>query len=176
MLNDREQAFCREYLKDFNASAAYTRAGYASVSDGARRRAASALLQKPEVAAELTRLKAEVAEKWSGDVAELRAFWKGLITADLVQIFDGKWQIKDPGQIPEALRPFIQSVSITAKGTSIRFADKLRASELLARQCGAFDETEEDTNTEPRIHVQMVVKSRRQIAQEASINNQSTAA
>lgn len=176
MLNERERAFCREYLKDFNASAAYTRAGYTSVSEGSRRRAASALLGTDRVTAELARLKALVAEKWSSDVDELREFWKGLVAADLVQLFDAdKWTIKEPGKIPDALRPFIQSVSVTAKGVSVRFADKLRASELLARQCGAFDETDDvPANAEPPVRVQLVVKSRRQATLEQI--NQSTAA
>ncbi|MEM9116871.1 MAG: terminase small subunit [Cyanobacteria bacterium P01_F01_bin.56] len=47
-LTDKQEQFCREYLKDFNATAAYIRAGYSAKGESARR-AASRLLTNVDV-------------------------------------------------------------------------------------------------------------------------------
>lgn len=59
-LTDKQELFCREYLKDFNATAAYIRAGYSVQSDSVANAAASRLLVNVKVQAYLQSLRRAV--------------------------------------------------------------------------------------------------------------------
>jgi phage terminase small subunit len=74
-LTDKQAAFCREYTKDFNGSAAARRAGYSATTSDVQ---AFKLLSRPHVKAEILRLQAELA-------ASARVTVKTL----LVDILDG---------------------------------------------------------------------------------------
>lgn len=58
--NDKHERFCREYLKDANATRAYIRAGYSKkgASQGAER-----LLRKVDVSARIAELQGKLADK-----------------------------------------------------------------------------------------------------------------
>ena len=56
-LTDKQEQFCREYLTDFNATAAYIRAGYAVQSEASANAAASRLLVNVKVQAYLAGLR-----------------------------------------------------------------------------------------------------------------------
>lgn len=62
MLSDKQRQFCREYLKDFNATAAYLRAGYDCSSETARRNA-SRMLTNADIQAYLSQLRTEVSSR-----------------------------------------------------------------------------------------------------------------
>lgn len=64
-----QKNFCREYLKDFNATRAYKRAGYSTVGKGSEV-SACRLLKNVKVKAELQRLTDKLAKK-----QELSAEW-----------------------------------------------------------------------------------------------------
>lgn len=69
-LTDKQQAFCREYIKDFNATQAAKRAGYSektAYSQGQR------LLKKAEAKAEIIGLLAEIKAVDTVEVAEIIA-------------------------------------------------------------------------------------------------------
>lgn len=69
-LTNKQQAFCREYLKDFNATQAAKRAGYSdktSYSQGQR------LLKKAEVKIEIAGLLSEIEAISTVEVAEIVA-------------------------------------------------------------------------------------------------------
>lgn len=61
-LNDRQSRFIDEYLIDFNATAAYKRAGYTATGNAAEV-GAHQLLRNPKVAAEVARRQSETAQK-----------------------------------------------------------------------------------------------------------------
>ena len=55
-LTDKQQMFCQEYIVDFNASAAYARAGYSPKGSNAL---ASRMIAKDSIKAEIVRIEAE---------------------------------------------------------------------------------------------------------------------
>lgn len=61
-LSDKQQRFCEEYLKDFNATAAYLRAGY-KCSEASARASASKLLTNPNIQEYIEAKKKENAAK-----------------------------------------------------------------------------------------------------------------
>ena len=61
-LNDRQSRFIDEYLSDFNATAAYKRAGYTATGNAAEV-GAHQLLRNPKVAAEVAKRQAQTAQK-----------------------------------------------------------------------------------------------------------------
>lgn len=61
-LNDRQSRFIDEYLIDFNATAAYKRAGYSATGNAAEV-GAHQLLRNPKVAAEVAKRQAQTAQK-----------------------------------------------------------------------------------------------------------------
>jgi phage terminase small subunit len=69
-MTDKQIAFCREYVKDWNATQAATRAGYSAktaYSQGQR------LLKDAEVRAELSKLTADIADQNDVEVREIIA-------------------------------------------------------------------------------------------------------
>jgi phage terminase small subunit len=69
MLNDKQTAFVREYLLDFNATQAAIRAGYSRKTAGSQ---AHDLLKKPEIQACLAEFRQKAAEKTVTDTAWVR--------------------------------------------------------------------------------------------------------
>lgn len=56
-MNDKQKTFCREYLIDYNATAAYKRAGYKDTSSAEQN--SCRLISKDKVKAEIRRLQTE---------------------------------------------------------------------------------------------------------------------
>lgn len=69
MLNDKQMAFVREYLVDFNATQAAIRAGYSKKTAGSQ---AHDLLKKPEIQACLKEFREKAAEQTQTDAAWVR--------------------------------------------------------------------------------------------------------
>ena len=61
-MTDKQKLFCKEYMVDLNASAAYQRAGYISTGNAAEA-SASQLLRNPKVAKEIQHLMDKRANK-----------------------------------------------------------------------------------------------------------------
>lgn len=114
-LTDLQQRFCQEYLKDFNATAAYIRAGYKAKRTAAER-ASSRLLRNVEVQAYLAKRinkaerKSEVTlEKTVSEVAKL-AFSD---ITDTLRYGDEGVCFKDSEELPRSVTSTIESVSST---------------------------------------------------------------
>ena len=82
MLTDKQEAFCRQYIIDLNASKAAVRAGYSERTAGA---IGSENLTKPEIQARITELREEAMKR-----AELTA---DMIIEELRSL--GFWNIQD---------------------------------------------------------------------------------
>lgn len=67
-LSDKQLAFCREYLKDFNATQAAIRAGY---SQKATRQIASELLAKPDIQNQIQEFASQINEKTGNDIEKI---------------------------------------------------------------------------------------------------------
>lgn len=90
-LNDKQRLFVAEYLKDFNASAAYKRAGYKAKGASANTNA-SRLLTNAEVAAEIAKAAARVHEKAEFSAEVVVRQLERLVTFDPRKLFhpDGR--------------------------------------------------------------------------------------
>ena len=61
-LNERQKAFCEEYLNDYNATAAYRRAGYNVSTEMSAAVSASQLLRQPKIKLYIRELRRERAK------------------------------------------------------------------------------------------------------------------
>ena len=112
-MTDKQRAFVREYVLDWNATAAASRAGYSDANYGRQ------LLTNPNVAAELARLQDSARTDAVLTLSELQEWWSASVR----------------GEHPDA-----------------RYADRQKASELLAKSQGGFiDRTEQSGGLEIRI-------------------------
>ncbi len=154
MLSEKHILFCNEYLIDFNASAAFVRAGYAE--KGARQNAYT-LLQNDEIKEYLSKQqeklqrKTEIsAERVINELAKI-AFHN---TQDFVNGGNSVLEIKHldrdkvaaVSKIKTTTKEFDGNVTTT---TEIGFYDKVDALEKLGRHLGVFekDNTQKQPNT-----------------------------
>lgn len=130
VLTGPQRKFCAAYAVDQNGTAAY-RAAYPKSSAESARRSASELLTKPDIIAELARIRA-VAESLPGSapltLAEKRNFIAGLVRAA-------------PALLPPDSNLW-QSVKVTEQGTEYRLPDKLAAIKLDNDLAGEGSESE----------------------------------
>lgn len=128
-LTDKQQKFCREYLKnyDFNATQAYINAGYNPKS---ARSNASRLLQNEYVQAYLKEIVKEDEEKDIADISEITKF------------------------LSKVLRGEVKDTVVTAQGlkeAKTMVKDRLKASELLGKRYGMFVDVHEVTDKRSKI-------------------------
>ncbi len=156
-LNDRQAAFVREYVVDFNATQAAIRAGYSAKSAEA---CASRLLTNAKVAAAIQEAKASVCKR-----AELTT---DRIVQELERIAFGdlknsvKWDsngtnVRASDELPDDVSATIAAIeeeetttefgvhSKTKRKVKVKHYDKLRALELLARYKGMLVDRKELT-------------------------------
>ncbi len=83
-MNKRHEAFCLEYIKDRNATAAYKRAGYAPKRDNTAKSAASRLLTNVDsgVPARIEELEAELAARTWFEIEDVVRAHVAIIRAD----------------------------------------------------------------------------------------------
>jgi len=136
-LNDRQRAFCEEYLVDFNATRAAIRAGY---SPKAAPQQGWHLLNLPKVLKELDRLKGERRQRIEANqnnvVQELISL--GLYDpADIAGAEIGA--PADIARLPEHIRRAITGWKWDRDGRFVlELADKARALELLGKHLAMF--------------------------------------
>lgn len=126
-LNEKQKAFCREYIKDFNATQAATRAGY-SKRTGSRH--AHRLLKKAEILAYIEELKHDAAVK-----SRVTPEW---ILAKLERIVEmGLGDQQTDVIVKENVAPGI-SQTMSQKMTKADIAAAKSALDLLGRYHGIF--------------------------------------
>lgn len=111
-INDKQKAFCREYLVDNNATKALVRAGYSDKGAGV---AANKLLKKPQVKAYLETLRGELMTGREKIINDNINFW--------VKMRDTEEKENEDGS-----------------SKRVYDADRLKASELLGKSLGMFTE------------------------------------
>ena len=154
-LTPKQRAFCEEYLIDLNAAAAARRAGY---SVNYSNNQGTTLLNLPNTRAEIDRLIAERSQRTridedrvlheimliasfdpadafaeDGSILPLREmpadFRRAIDSLDVTELFEGKGQDRSP----------------TGHAKRLRFADKLKALELLGKHLRLFTDKVELT-------------------------------
>lgn len=129
-MTDLERLFCREYLVDFNATQAATRAGYSAAT---ARQIAAALVQKPHIRAELQRTVGAVMEKAEIDAAEVLSMLKQMAMVDPEEIFTDLGYMKPLSLIPKPARLCISSIKNSRYGSSVQLEGRTKALDLLGK-------------------------------------------
>lgn len=127
-LNERQVAFCREYLLDLNATQAYIRAGYAR--DGAAS-SASKLLRNPKVAALIARMQADRAERVQIDADRVLAEVARLAFSDVRGIFAGRGALRPVVDLDDDIAAAVQSVKVVTRAGAVDDEGNLVAEDVL---------------------------------------------
>lgn len=145
-LNEKQARFAAEYIIDLNATQAAIRAGYSEASAGA---IGSENLQKPEIAAEIDRLKAARAE-----TTQINADWvlrrlAAEAEADVGDLYYAEGRLKPVKEWPKIWRQGLVAgvkTQVSEDGVAlidVKLADRVRRLELIGKHISvkAFEET-----------------------------------
>lgn len=151
-LTDKQQKFAQEYLKDFNATQAYIRAGY---SQKAARVSASNLLANPNIQAYLS---SHISRAENRSVASLEKTLNELAyvaysrATDVYSFNNQGLEFKDSKELPDEVVAaieavtFVETVNETDFGTttttkkSVKQHNKMSALNLLSKYFGLLDD------------------------------------
>jgi phage terminase small subunit len=150
-IKGRRELFCREYLKDLNATQAALRAGYPP-SDA--RTYASRMMAEEEIQARVSELAAGRNEELNISAKDVLLELLRLLTADLAQAFNDDGSLKPIHEIPIDCRRAIASAEseelFEGRGKDrahigtlrkVKFWSKDRAIEMLARHLALFKDS-----------------------------------
>jgi phage terminase small subunit len=142
-LNDQQERFCLEYLKDLNGKQAAIRAGYSEASAESQ---ASRLLSNAKVASRVAELKAKQFGQIELSAARVLQELARLAMVDLSEAYDENGRLKSMKEIPEEVRRAIAGVEVfeefegrgedrvkVGDTVKVKLFDKTRALELLAK-------------------------------------------
>lgn len=144
-LTPKQQAFVREYQKDFNATEAAKRAGYSEKSAGIQ---GYQQLQNPLVKEQLDKKLEVVSQKVDLGVQRILEELMKIAFFDIRDVMswtDGGVAFIDSNKINDNTAAAISEVveTVTAQGGQrrVKMHDKLKALELLGKYAGMFKET-----------------------------------
>lgn len=154
-LTDKQKFFCREYLKDFNATQAAIRAGYSSAS---ARQVASDNMSKHDIQQYIQKLSDDLIERTDNDIRriinELQIIAFGSLK-DVAEWDDLGLRLKKSEDLDDEARTVSEITrNVTEFGTSIKLKqhDKLRGLELLGKYHKIFTD-KDNTAKDPEIKV-----------------------
>lgn len=152
-LNDKQRLFVREYLKDFNATQAYLRAGY-GCSEAVARRNASRLLANADIQSELGRLAGGLLSRNEVTVERVVNELAHLAFLDPAQFFDDEGNLLPihlmPAEARRAVAGFDHDEITIGEGkekkpigmtTKLRLTRKEKALELLGRYLKMWEDS-----------------------------------
>lgn len=138
--NARHELFAQEMAKGSTVDGAYKKAGYSeNRGNAARLNANESVIARiaeiqgrgaERVAVSVERIVRELGSIAFHDVTEMVRITKGGKTV----------KIKSTDEIPEELRAAIASIKKTKEGVEVKFHDKSKALDMLARHAGMFKE------------------------------------
>jgi phage terminase small subunit len=134
-LNDKQERFCREYVKDLNGTQAAIRAGYSTKT---AREQASQLLTKLHIQARVKELQAKVVNKLEITSEMILQEILLLARCDLSKAYDSSGNLLPIHEIPEDVRRAMSAYEPTEYGRKAKFYDKTRALELLGKHLKLF--------------------------------------
>jgi phage terminase small subunit len=134
------EVFVRHYLRDFNAARAARAAGFAA---GGSKEQGYALLQEPDVKAEIERKQAELRTKLDVELDDILRELAAIAFARLddVATWHGKrLTVLSPADIPERALPAIREISVAADGRiTVKLHEKSTALITLGKHLGLKD-------------------------------------
>lgn len=154
-LNQRQEMFCREYIKDLNGTQAAIRAGY---SPRTADRMAYELLKKPEIQAFVLQSKAERVEEVKIDANYVLKRLIEIDEMDVADILDDGGDFLPIRKWPKVWRTTLSGLDIAIINSGdteailkkIKWPDKVKNLELLGKHIGvgAFSEKVDHTSSD----------------------------
>ena len=154
-LNQRQEMFCREYIKDLNGTQAAIRAGY---SPRTADRMAYELLKKPEIQAFVLQSKAERVEEVKIDANYVLKRLIEIDEMDVADILDDCGDFLPIRKWPKVWRTTLSGLDIAIINSGdteaiikkIKWPDKVKNLELLGKHIGvgAFSEKVDHTSSD----------------------------
>ena len=154
-LNQRQELFCREYIKDLNGTQAAIRAGY---SPKTADRMAYELLKKPEIQAFVLQSKAERVEEVKIDANYVLKRLIEIDEMDVADILDEGGDFLPIRKWPKVWRTTLSGLDIAIINSGdteaiikkIKWPDKVKNLELLGKHIGvgAFTERVDHTSSD----------------------------
>ena len=154
-LNQRQEMFCREYIKDLNGTQAAIRAGY---SPKTADRMAYELLKKPEIQAFVLQSKAERVEEVKVDANYVLKRLIEIDEMDVADILDDGGDFLPIRKWPKTWRTTLSGLDIAIINSGdteaiikkIKWPDKVKNLELIGKHIGvgAFTEKVDHTSSD----------------------------
>jgi len=162
-LTEKHIRFSQEYIIDLNGSKAAIRAGYSEISAYST---SSELLSYPKIQVYIQELLEERANRTQVTADKVISELYHLLTFDVSEIFDDNGKFKDIHVIPKELRKAIASIEVyeeySGKGKNrqltgytkkIKFWDKIKVIELLAKHLGLIADKGEQSGDHNNTYV-----------------------
>lgn len=137
-LQEAQERFAEEYLVDFNAAAAYQRAGYKAKGQAAFTNA-SRLLAKPKVQAYLAVRKKALVQRTELSIERCMQEIEAIAFSDPRQLFDELGALKNLNDIPDGIARAVSGFELGDK-VKITLWDKLGAIEKALKLLNAYPE------------------------------------
>jgi phage terminase small subunit len=142
--NERKEAFCREYIVDFNGTQSAIRAGYSDKTAGA---IASRLLKDVNIQAKIRDLIEERNKRTAVTADRVIAEFAKIAFSNIKDV--AQWNnagsyvtLKTMEEVDGAL---IAEIGNTENGVKIKLHDKMKALEALAKHTGVYDDRPQTT-------------------------------
>jgi len=148
-LTEKQELFCLEYAKDFNATRSAIAAGYSkktAMTIGGEN------LRKPQIRKRLTQLTKRYFDNAAIDVEMIIQHLGNMAAFDLSEMYTENGHLKNIHNMPEHIRRIIQGVKTTRTEVGdaifttveeIKTPDRLKATELLGRYLKMFTDVVE---------------------------------
>jgi len=170
-LTEKQELFCQEYVKDFNATRAYMRAGF-SINYGSASVESCRMLGKPNIKKRLDELRKELKERNSDLVNQIVERYRRIAFTPVTQILGEKnidvedlkkgktFYIKTFEEIPEEVHDIIKAIYPTANGLRVELHDPMAAMDALRKMHGldAPTKTELTGKNGEDLNINIVVK------------------
>lgn len=163
-LTPKQQRFVAEYCVDFNATAAYVRAGYDARGNSAEA-AASRLLSNVKVREAIEQKQREIAKRCEVTTENIVREAAAIAFSDIRKLFNSDGSPKAIHEIDDATASAISSIEVgqmvtdgkvTGRTCRIKFWDKNSAQERLFRHLGLFRKENASKQTPRKIGIAFV--------------------
>jgi len=144
----RQQAFIREYVKDFNGTQAALRAGYSSKC---ARHFAYRLLKQPEIQQAVHEKVKRITDKSDVTIQRVLTELARIAFSQLhhsVRVVSGRVVVTDTDAMTEDQRAAMAEIAETEAGVRVKMHDKTRALELLGKYLALFTDRTEVTGAD----------------------------
>ena len=111
-LTDKQEQFCQEYVKDWNGTRAYKRAGYECGTEETFNSNASRLLRNDKVKQRIDELRKEIAENNELTIGRVLDEYKKIAFLDTKKLFDKDGKLISVNELDNDVTHAISSVEI----------------------------------------------------------------